>query len=123
MIKGKVTDYLVAIVPLPLFGTNGTKHNIEAVIDTGFDGALSLPSSVIANLGLAWRTRGRALLADGSETVFDIYEGSVLWDGKPRRILIDEANTTPLIGMSLLSGYKLAIEVKKSGDVTIEPLL
>ena len=119
MIKGTVTDYLEPLVPLVLVETNGKTHDVEAIVDTGFDGALSLPSSVIATLGWSWRTRGRALLADGSESVFDIYEGKVLWDGKPRRILVDEADTTPLIGMSLLSGYKLEMEIQKAGKITI----
>lgn len=65
----------------------------EAVIDTGFDGWFSLPPALIALLGLQWRRRGRALLADGSESVFDIYEGPVVWDGSPRRVVVDEAST------------------------------
>ncbi len=73
MIKGKVTESLESVISLTLVVFNGKKHSIEAIIDTGFDGALSLPSSTIAALGWAWRTRGRGLLADGSESVFDIY--------------------------------------------------
>ena len=40
-----------------------------------FDGWLTLPAETIERLELQWRRRGRALLADGSECVFDIYEG------------------------------------------------
>lgn len=43
------------------------------MIDTGVDGSLTLPPTVIAALQLAWRGRGRTLLADGSESVFDIH--------------------------------------------------
>jgi len=73
-------------------------------------------------LSLAWRERGRALLADGSETVFDIYEGIVLGDGRARRIPVHEAETTPLIGMSLLQGYELTLEVQPGGNVTVRAL-
>jgi hypothetical protein len=53
---------------------------VNALVDTGFDGWLSLPPALIASLGLAWHRRGRAILADGSETVFDIYAGALVWD-------------------------------------------
>jgi hypothetical protein len=58
----------------------------------------------------------------GSESVFDIYEGTVLWDGQVRRIPVHEAETTPLIGMSLLQGYELTLEVQSGGKVTIRGL-
>ena len=94
----------------------------RSVIDTGFDGSLSLPSAIVVQLGLPWRQRGRALLADGSESVFDIYEAIVDWDGEARRIAVDEAETVPLIGMSLLEGYEFTVQVQRGGSVTIRAL-
>ena len=73
-------------------------------------------------LELQFRGRGRGLLADGSETIFDAYEAEVLWDGEPRRVGVDEANTDPLLGMSLLHHHKLTIEIVAGGKVLIEPL-
>jgi clan AA aspartic protease len=95
---------------------------VEAIIDTGFDGWLSLPSSIIFPLDLVWRRRGRALLADGSEIIFDIYEAIVIWDGEARRIPVDQAETTPLVGMSLLEGYELTVQAQPGGNVTIASL-
>jgi predicted aspartyl protease len=77
---------------------------------------------VIVSLGLEWRERGRALLADGRESVFDIYQATVFWDGQARRIPVHEAETIPLVGMSLLQGYELTIQVQPGGNVTIKPL-
>jgi clan AA aspartic protease len=82
MITGVVTDDHQAVIRLNVRGPTGQEKEIEAIIDTGFDGWLSLPSSLIVLLDLPWRQRGRALLADGSESIFDIYEGTVLWDGQ-----------------------------------------
>jgi hypothetical protein len=62
------------------------------------------------------------VLADGSESVFDIYEGTVVWDRRSRRIPMDEADTTVLVGMALLEGPKLNVEVRVRGKVTIKPL-
>ena len=122
MITGVVRDDRQAIVHLMVRGPAGQEQEIEAIIDTGFDGWLSLPSSLVVRLGLVWRRRGRALLADGSESVFDIYEATVDWDGEMRRIPVDEVETVPLLGMSLLEGYELTVQVQPGGNVTIRAL-
>jgi predicted aspartyl protease len=64
----------------------------------------------------------RALLADGSESIFDIYEAVVIWDSEARRIPVDQAETTPLVGMSLLEGYELTVQAQAGGNVTIAAL-
>jgi clan AA aspartic protease len=122
MISGIVTADRQALIHLTVRGPTGQEQEIEAIIDTGFDGCLSLPSSVIVSLDLPWRERGRALLADGSESVFDIYESTVLWDGQARRIPVHEAETIPLIGMSLLQGHELTVQVQPGGNVAIRRL-
>jgi len=122
MITGVVSDRREAVIRLRVSGPAGQDREIEAIIDTGFDGWLSLPLSIITQLGLVWRQRGRALLADGSESVFDIYEAAVDWDGEARRIPADEAETVPLVGMSLLEGYELVVQVRRGGSVTVRAL-
>jgi clan AA aspartic protease len=122
MITGVVTADREAIISLLVRGPAGQRQRIEAVIDTGFDGWLSLPPALISSLGLPWRRRGLALLADGSDTVFDIYEGAVVWNRRLRRIPVDEAEVAPLVGMSLLNGHELNVQVRARGKVTINPL-
>jgi clan AA aspartic protease len=117
-----VTASLQAIIRLAVRGPEGQAQDVEAVIDTGFDGTLTLPPALIAAHGLVWRRRGRALLADGSENLFDIYEATVIWDGEPRRIAVDEADIDPLVGLSLLYGYELVVQAIESGTVIIQPL-
>ena len=122
MITGVVTPFHQATIRLTVRGLTGQEQEIEAVIDTGFDGALSLQLVDITSLGLPWRRRGRALLADGTESVFDIYEATVVWDGIPRRVAIDAADIDPLVGMRLLNGYELTIQAVVGGLVTITVL-
>jgi clan AA aspartic protease len=122
MITGVVTASRQAIILLTVRGPGRQEQEIGAVIDTGFDGTLTLPPALIATLGLMWRRRGRALLADGSESLFDIYETIVIWDGEPRRIAVDEADIDPLVGMSLLYGYELIVQAIQGGTVIIQPL-
>lgn len=122
MITGVVTERREALIRIKVLGPSGQDREIEAVIDTGFDGWLSLPPAVVAELGLTWHRRGRAVLADGSESVFDIYEATVEWDGRLRRVPIDEADTFPLVGMSLLEGYELVVQIQSGGNVTVRAL-
>jgi len=122
MIIGIVNEYVEAIIRLVVLGSKGHEQEVDVVVDTGFDGSLSLPPAIIAALGLTYRQRGRAILADGSETVFNIYEGIVNWDGQPRRIKVDDADADPLLGMELLYGYELKIEVVEGGSVIINLL-
>jgi clan AA aspartic protease len=111
-----------AIVQLSIRGSRGRKRNVDAVIDTGYTASLSLPPAVIASLGLHWQSTGRGILADGSECLFDVFVAEVAWDGKTFRVLVDEADTDPLIGMALLSGYELNIQVRPFGKVKIKRL-
>jgi clan AA aspartic protease len=85
MIRGIVTDQLGAVIRLTVHGSRGRKRSIEAVIDTGFDGYLSLAPTLISQLKLPWLKRGRAILADGSESLFDVFQGHVLWDRRRRQ--------------------------------------
>ena len=41
-----------------------------------------MTSPLILRLDLPFRGRGRALMADGTESLFDVYEGAVLWEGR-----------------------------------------
>lgn len=79
MIRGVVTEDYDAIVRLVVIGSRGQKERIEAVVDTGFDGWLSLPLSMIRDLELPWFRRGRASLADGSESCLTSTEAH--WSG------------------------------------------
>jgi clan AA aspartic protease len=121
MMQGYVNKNYEAVISIVV--KNGTKlKSINAVIDTGFTGFLSLPSAIIAELDLPWSYRDRATLGDGSETLFDIYEASVIWDGQFREIEINSANTEPLLGMRMLRGYRLQVDTVEGGLVAIAEL-
>ena len=52
MITGVVAAYRQAIIRLTVRGPQEQEQEIQAVIDTGFDGSLTLPPKLIATLGL-----------------------------------------------------------------------
>ena len=84
MITGTVNAHREAILRLAVLDASSNQFPSDAVVDTGFDGSISLPPALIASLRLRWKRFGRALLADGSESLFDVYEAKVLWDGYVR---------------------------------------
>jgi clan AA aspartic protease len=109
---------------LPLVVSNSSKQRevIDAVIDTGFDGFLSLPSELITRLGLPWTISNMATLGDGSETLFDCYTATVIWDGQYRTVDIAASETEPLLRMAMLYGYRLRVDNVEGGIVKIEAL-
>ena len=121
MIEGVVNAAYEAVVTLTLQGPAGQRQ-VEAVIDTGFNGFLTLPPTVVAELGLLFASIGRATLADGSEVSFDVYNVAALWDGRQIYIEADVADTHALLGMQLLDSYNLNIQVVNGGRVVIEAI-
>ena len=97
--------------------------NIEAVIDTGFTGFLTLSPTLIASLGFTWLGREQGVLGDGSLQVFDVYAATVLWDGYARTVATDAADSDPLVGMGLIRNHDLHIQVLEGGTVTVEALV
>ena len=91
-------------------------------MDTGFNGWLTLPSALVATLGIPFGGRGRATLADGSENLFAIYEATVIWDGQPRQVSVHVSDTDPLAGRGLFYGWELTIQVVEGGSVAIKKL-
>jgi hypothetical protein len=81
-----------------------------------------LPSEVIVRFGFSWTISNTATLGDGSETVFDFYAGTVIWDGQYRQIDIAASETEPLLGMAMLYGYRLQVDNVEGGIVKIEAL-
>jgi len=122
MMYGMVNTNCEATIRLVVGNGNSQRLAIEAVIDTGYTGFLTLPPEIIIALNLPWTGVDRATLGDGSEATFEVYAATVIWDGEYRNIPVNEAQTDPLLGMSLLYGCDLRIQAVERGTVTIEVL-
>ena len=122
MIPGVVNGNLEATVRLLVRGPGGQEQEIEAVIDTGFNGFLTLSPALVRQLSLTHLGQSRALLANGKEELLDLYEVTLLWDGQWLTVETDAADTDALVGMSLLYRYSVYVEVIEGGQVEIEAL-
>ena len=121
MITG-VVQQNEARIQISITGTRGRSRQVVAVIDTGYTASLTLPPSLISALGLRWQSVGRGTLAAGSQCLFDVYEASLRWDRRTLQILVNEADSDPLVGMELLKGFDLSMQVKDGGRVSIKRL-
>ncbi|TVR04111.1 MAG: clan AA aspartic protease [Phormidium sp. GEM2.Bin31] len=122
MMYGVVNQSGEATIPVILSNQNKQTQLIEAVIDTGYTGFLTLPHSVMVNLNFPWTGVDRVTLGDGSEVTFKVYAATVIWDGEYCKVPVNESETEPLVGMSLLYGYELKIRAIAGGQVTIRKL-
>lgn len=122
MIAGIVTPEQEAVIHLRVRGREDREEEIEVIIDTGFNGFLTLPASLIARLGLASGPQVPTKLADGGHVQMQVYQATVVWDQEDRDVTVLEAGSSPLAGMALLAGYDIRIQVVDGGSVTIEAL-
>ena len=75
---------------------------------------------MIAGLGLPWRTGGLVMLANGTRPLRHLCGHHHLgWQATEH--LVEAADTDPLVGMALLYGHDLHMQVVEGGSVVIEP--
>jgi clan AA aspartic protease len=122
MMFGVVNNNCEAIIKVAVGRVGSPKITVDEVIDTGFTSFLSLPLSLITELGLPWHYRDVGTLGDGSEVIFEIYKASVIWDGHNQIVDVVASDAEPLVGMGLIYGFKVQIEAIEGGCVTIEAL-
>ena len=95
---------------------------VDSVVDTGYTGSLTLPPATIVTLDLKWRGSEDVVLGVGCTQRFDVYSTRIIWNAKFRPIKANEADTDLLVGLGLLYGYQMCIQVKDGGSVKIRSL-
>ena len=119
MIEGLVNANKEAVVSLTIRGPEGRSRDVNAVIDTGYSGFLTLSAALVAELELPYVFSSSATLADNTEVGFAVHRVTAVWDGNPRNIEADAVGATPLVGMALLDSHSLYVEVRDGGRVVI----
>lgn len=111
-------------VVLNLPGKNSEEVPIEFLVDTGFEGELSLPSQWVERLDVQENIPRRIVLADGSLRRVACYEVFIddEYEEQARRTEILVTEGTPLLGVLFLAEQALTIEFTIGGSVTSEPL-
>jgi len=122
MIEGTVAGGIEAILPLELMKSDGGIEQIEAVVDTGFTGDLTLPPSLVRELGLEEVSTNEITLADGSTTEVPVFAAPINWFGTRKVFYAIQTDSTPLIGMRLMHSCRPAIDMIAEGSVSLQQI-
>ncbi len=122
MIKGKVSGNQRPLIAVEILDSEDRLQSVEAILDTGFTGYLTLPQESIRQLGLRSVGQRTFELANGDLFDFQVYLGSVSWHDRPNDVLVLESDSVPLLGMTLLWGSRVTLDASTGGEVTIEEL-
>lgn len=120
MMTGNVTPRREIVVDVDAIAEDGDLISFEAVIDTGFDGSLTLPLALLTRLDSAPAGTRRAELGDGRVVEFDIYVAKVSWHDAECKVLVLQSEAAPLVGMSLLWGSRVTFDAQDDGAITID---
>jgi predicted aspartyl protease len=94
-------------------------HDVEALLDTGFDGDVSLPPQMIMN-GAPPDGHQQWTLADGSTVLAPYYLGTIrLGDHVTEGIQVSAVGDEPLIGCGVIAGVTVILDHARR--VIVEP--
>ncbi len=119
MITGHVNHRNEAVIPAQVGASGVRMIALDAVLDTGFSGYISLPLATITTLQLPFVETRTYSLGNNMRVDFDLHRATVLWDSQQRDILVLASEAHPLVGMSLLKGFRVSLDVIDGGEVRI----
>lgn len=122
MIIGEVNPRGEAIIRVRVHGPGQVIADVPAGLDTGFTESLCLNEETIAALGLPFLYQTMVQLGNGGFVRMNVYTGQVEWDRRRRGTLVHETEGDALIGVSLLKGFHVGIDMVDGGRVSLEPL-
>jgi len=120
MMLGHVRDHFPRI-SLSLPGRSGPLVT-EFIVDTGFDGDLAFPQSVVNCLEATPSDAHDVRMADGSQQARAYYEIDLEWQEEDRMTEVLVLDSQPLLGVGLMEGHLLQAEMLTGGEVSLEPL-
>jgi len=118
MIVGHVRDGFPRIT-LALPGLNGLLQ-VEFVLDTGFEGELTLPENLLREIDADFVATQTMLMADDSERRTRHFQIVLEWNEEARFTEVIALEGRPLLGNLLLEGCGVQIEMTDGGEVVVE---
>ena len=84
MIRGRVNQRLEPLASVSILDGRDIAHSFEFIVDTGFNGHLTLPADVINRLGLNYSGQRAVATADGFTHNVDVFTARVLLHEHPQ---------------------------------------
>ncbi len=123
MIQGNVIGFQAQIGVLFCLPDRSQILEIQCVVDTGFEGFLTLPPAAVAQLQLPYLTNLNANIADNSSVQTDVYLATIVWNGIEKNVAVLAMGRRPLIGTALLRDYHLGIDFCDGETVIVDEIL
>ena len=92
---------------------------IEMVVDTGYVGTLTLPSTVVQSFNLPFIRRTQAKLADGTSIYIGVHLATFVWHNRDRTAEVIALDDRPLLGMLLLDGSQMEVDFSNGGHMQL----
>jgi predicted aspartyl protease len=121
MITSAVNHNLELVVRVRVHGLTGPAHPLEFIIDTGFEGQLSLPALVVTAMGMPFVQQILTRQADGNVVPAPAHRAVVEWDGAIRIVdVVASSGGLALLGMDMLRNHDLRARCQVGGLIEIE---
>ena len=116
------SGYLFPSVPIKIHHDQGQPKLVEALLDSGFSGMVSLPAETVKELELKYVRTQEVTLADGTLQAVEVFAGSVCFAGKWRKTSVLSTGDEATVGMGLISGGNISFDAVPGGDILYTPL-
>ncbi|MCW5313234.1 clan AA aspartic protease [Nostoc sp. KVJ3] len=121
MIYGRLVDGRV-IAPVIFRLPGQPNFSLDFVMDTGFNGYLTLPVQAVSAMNLPSYSSTPIKLADGSEALSAIHLATIVWDDVEKIVLVLASGYKPLLGTAMMEEYHLEIDFEDNGLVSLEKI-
>jgi clan AA aspartic protease len=121
MIIGKIVDRKI-IIPVTFLLSAEMIFSVEFVLDTGFNGYLTLPVNAVGAMNLPLFSTTATILADGSQSSIPTHIATIDWHGQELLVPVLAMGGKPLLGTGLLEQCRLVVEFTKDGSIELEKL-
>ena len=126
MVTGRVVGNETVLKPsveLIVYGRSSVRARVRAVVDTGFNGFLTMPIRAVQDLDLQFVIEEELSMANGVTVKFKVFSAVVDWGGSMRRVRVHSAEGDPLIGMEMLRDHDLHIRAIPNGNISIQSVV
>jgi len=117
-LRGRVVDHHI-LLDVTFVLPDGSQVTREMVLDTGFVGTLTLPTSVVSSFNLPFLRRMPAKLADGTSISTGVHLATVLWHGVKQNTELLALDDRPLLGMLMLNGSEMNVRFENGGPMEL----
>ena len=113
MLNGIVNDRDEPVVSLHLISSKGHAHRHAVIIDTGFNGNLSVPEKLAKRYGWLWIGNESYEIATGDVVEQKVFLGEIRWFGNQEQVyaVVSHADDI-LMGTRLLRQHQVNINFR-----------